>query len=263
MTHLGHELAAALYLGAALCGLAGRGRPWAGRVLVATAALGALAHAAGLYGLHFESPPVPLESLPGTLSLFGWLIVVAFLSALLVAKVRPAGVWVSALAGLSTASADLGLWLREPSVAAPVDAGAWPHAHVLLSASGFSLLALSSLAGLGYLAKERELKRKRPSRTLLPALESIDRVEHATLALGFALLTLGVGSGFLWVRHRGTGTWSAHSLFLLAAWVVYLIPVGLRVVRHQHGPRPARGVVVSFAILAVSYLGVRLLGMLA
>jgi hypothetical protein len=67
-------------------------------------------------------------------------------------------------------------------------------------------------------------------------------------------------SGFGWELSYGLRTWTLHSLFLLAAWAVYLAPVGLRVLRHQHGPRPARGVVVSFAILASSYLGIRLLG---
>ena len=260
MTHLGHELAAVLYLGAALYGWMGRSRPWTGRVVVWGAVLGALAHAAGLYGLHVETPPVPLEAFPGALSLIGLLVVVAFLGALAVAPVRSAGVWVAAIGAVFTAIADLGFWLREPVGVSELGAGGWSHAHVLFSTAGFSLLALASLAGLGYLGKERQLKRKRPPRFLLPALESIDRAEHATLSLGYALLSLGVVSGFGWGLSHGQSAWTAHSLFLLAAWAIYLGPVGLRVVRHQHGLRPARGVVVSFAILASSYLGVRLLG---
>ena len=262
MTHLGHELAAVLYLGAALYGWMGRQRERTGRTVVWGVALGALPHSVGLYGLHFETPPVPLESFPAAVSLIGWLIVLAFLGSLAVARVRPVGVWVAALAAVFTGAADLGLWLREP-LGSELGAGAWSHAHVLLSTAGFSLLALASLAGLGYLAKERELKQKRRARVLLPALESLDRAEHATLSLGYALLTLGVVSGFGWGLSHGLSPWTVHSLFLLGAWAVYLVPVGLRVLRHQHGPRPARGVVVSFAILAFSYLGVRLLGALA
>ena len=41
---------------------------------------------------------------------------------------------------------------------------------------------------------------------------------------------------------------------------VYLVPVSLRVVQRQHGPRPARSVVLGFAVLTFCYVGVRLLG---
>ena len=41
---------------------------------------------------------------------------------------------------------------------------------------------------------------------------------------------------------------------------LYLIPVGARVLRQQQGAWPARGVVWSFAFLAFSYIGIRLLG---
>jgi hypothetical protein len=46
----------------------------------------------------------------------------------------------------------------------------------------------------------------------------------------------------------------------LAAWGLYLPAVALRVVRRQHGDQPARGVVISFLFLAISYAGVRLWG---
>ena len=50
------------------------------------------------------------------------------------------------------------------------------------------------------------------------------------------------------------------ALHALVAWCVYLRPVGLRVVGGQHGDRPARSVVLGFAVLAFSYIGIRLLG---
>jgi ABC-type uncharacterized transport system permease subunit len=262
MTHLGHELAAVLYLGVALYGWSGRGKEQAERVVVSGVAVGLVAHAVGLYGLHVQSPPVPLESFPAALSLIGGLIVVAFLGSLVVAPVRSAGVWAASSAAVLTGMADFGLWVRAPVGVSELGAGGWSHAHVLLSAGGFSVLALASFFGLGYLLKERQLKRKRRPRLLLPALESIDRAEHATLSLGFALLTLGVLSGFGWGLSHEASTWTVHSIFLLVAWAAYLIPVGLRVLRHLHGPRPARSVVLSFAILAFSYVGVRLFGVI-
>jgi ABC-type uncharacterized transport system permease subunit len=267
MTLIGHALAAALYLFAAVLGwrpargvVRGRGIGW---ILGAGAAL----HTLGLYGMHLEQPPVPLESVPAALSLIGWLVSLAYLGALTAARVQSAGAWVALVAALFTLVAELGLQIGGAPSHPPAGSPLWSHAHVLLSTAGFSLLALASLAGLGYLAQERRLKRKaRVPRGLgpeLPSLESLDRAQHLSLMLGFVLLTLGVITGFAWGLGRSDGAWSVHALFLLISWLGYLFPVALRLVRHQHGPRPALGAVFAFALLAFSYLGVRMLGSVA
>jgi ABC-type transport system involved in cytochrome c biogenesis permease subunit len=267
MTLLGHGLATALYLLGALLGWRPLRGVEGGRALRLCLGAGALLHTLGLYGLHRQQPPVPLESVPAALSLIGWLVSVSFLGALRIARVQSAGAWVAPVAAAFTLSAEVGLQLGIAPAQAPEGSSLWSHAHVLLSTAGFSLLALASLAGLGYLAQERMLKRKVHRGPALgpelPALESLDRVEHIALALGFLLLTLGVVTGFVWAIARGEDPWSTHALFLLLAWVGYLFPVGLRLVRHQHGPRPALGVVFGFALLAFSYLGIRLLGSVA
>ena len=76
MTLAGHALAVALYLFAAVYGwrpgrvdARGRGVPW---ILAAGAAL----HTLGLFGMHLETPPVPLQSVPAAVSLIGWLVAV-------------------------------------------------------------------------------------------------------------------------------------------------------------------------------------------
>jgi ABC-type uncharacterized transport system permease subunit len=162
-----------------------------------------------------------------------------------------------------TALASLDMLVAPARDAAPGDAGAWSHAHVLISTFGFSFLAVASLAGLGYLAKERALKHKNASARVLPSLESLDRLEHFALSLGFPLLTLGVVTGFVWVRQQGLSPWTGHTYWLLAAWTVYLLPVGLRVLLREHGEKPARTCVLGFLLLAFSYIGVRLIGVVA
>ncbi|MFQ5513816.1 MAG: cytochrome c biogenesis protein CcsA [Myxococcota bacterium] len=260
MTDLAYGVAIALYLVAGLLGwITRRDRRYA-RSLLALLSLGALAQAAGFVDLHLQDPPIPLESFSAALALIAWLTVVAYLLSLGARRFRGMAMWVGGGAALITAAAELGLRLAEPIRGAAPPAGAWPHAHVLLSAAGFSLLGLASLAGIAYLTKEGELKRKSGPQIALPSLESLDRVEHLTLVIGFPLLTLGVVTGFVWGLDRGLGPWSGHAFWTLGAWAVYLVPIGMRVVRRQHGPRPARGVVVSFAVLAFAYIGVRLLG---
>jgi ABC-type uncharacterized transport system permease subunit len=260
MPRFGHELAIVLYLAAALHGWGARGGVRPSRAVVWGIGLGAVVHALGFWGFHRLDPPLPIESLPSVLSLAGWLVVIAYLGALRVTNVQVGGAWVAALAAGFTLAADLALWRGHPGSAEPDEPFAWAHAHVLLSMAGFSLLALASLAGLGFLAKERQLKRKRPPTLQLPSLESLDRAGHLTLGLGFAFLTLGVISGFAWGLARGEDSWTRHSIVLLVAWVTYLRPIGMRVFRGQHGPRPARAVVLGFVVLALAYLGLRLAG---
>jgi ABC-type uncharacterized transport system permease subunit len=257
MTVLAHLVAAGLYAIGAAVTIGGplRGHsalPW-------LLALGAAGHLLGILGLHLEQPPVALESTAAALSLIGWLVVACYLLSLRLVRASRVGAWVALTAFLLTLGAGLGL--RFPSAApSPGSAGAWPHAHVVLSAAGFALLALSGIAGLAYLSKERALKRRPPLRIELPSLESLDRLEHLGLALGFPLLTLGVLSGYAWALSRGEDPWSRHAVFLLFAWFVFLLPVTLRMLRHEQGPRPSRSVVLGFLVLAFSYLGVRLLG---
>ena len=256
MTLVAHGFAGALYLFAASLGWNGR-NPGGIRFVVAFAAL---LHAVGFYGLHLQQPPVPLSSFPAALSLIGWGVALAWLVAPRRLGLRSSGPWVAAVAAGFTVPAVLGLQLAERRAELTEGAGVWSHAHVLLGTAGFSLLALASLAGLGYLAKERGLKRRRPWQQGLPALESLDHAEHITLALGFALLTLGVATGFAWSVSQQLDPWNRHTLFLSAAWAVYLLPVGARVVRQQRGPWPARGVVLGFVFLACSYIGINLIG---
>jgi len=262
MIYTGSEIAAGLYLIAALIGLIMRRREQGLRFVVWLLGIGSLFHTLGFVGLHFHEPPIPLASFPAAITLMAWLIVVAYLLSLRFARVRRMGAWIAAVSGVLTTLAEVGLAFFPPEVLAVADNGAWPHAHVLLSAAGFSFLALASFAGIAYLVKQRELKSKRPVGVPLPSLESMDRAEHLALSLGYPLLTLGVITGFGWESSRGLERWTGHAIWLLAAWFVYLIPMTRRVIRRERGRRVARSVVACFLFLAFSYIGVRLMGML-
>lgn len=257
-----HLLASGCYLAALLRGLAGLRSGTAPVLVPILLGVGALLHAAGFVVLHAHVPPIPLESFSTALSLIGWLIPTSYLFSLRIARVRGVGTWVAGTAALFTAAAAVGLLGVEeiPEPASGPAGGAWSHAHVLLSTLGFSLLALTSLAGLAYLTKKRALKRNEAARFGLPSLESLDRMEHVTLSLGFSLLSLGMATGFVWSVNQGASPWTQHSQWLVASWAIYLLPVGMRVISRQHGDRPARIVTFGFAFLAFSYLGIRLLG---
>ena len=263
MTPLLHDLAALFYLGAAGMGWGGSRREALGRAVPWLLAVGVVLQAAGFVAFHRMSPPVPLESSASVLSLIAWVTVFAYLLSLRVARIQSVGLWVAAIGFVLTVSASLELRFSEASAASGADGGPWPHAHVLLSSAGFSLLALASLVGVTYLAKERWLKSKRAPGLRLPSLESLDRAGHLTLGLGFPLLTLGVITGMLWGLRQEGSVWTGHALFSVAAWLIYFVPVTLRVFRRQRGAGAARSVLFGFLFLAFSYVGVRLWGVAA
>ncbi len=68
--------------------------------------------------------------------------------------------------------------------------------------SGWPRSCSTSRAALMYLLQERQLKTKRPSAVYyrLPPLETLDRLSHRTLTLGFPFLTAGLVLGVLWAR---------------------------------------------------------------
>ena len=67
---------------------------------------------------------------------------------------------------------------------------------------------LAGLAGFFFLLEHRALKQRRKvaRRIPMPSLEALDRVNRATLAVGFPLLSLGVVTGGLWLHARATIT---------------------------------------------------------
>ena len=106
---IGHALATAVYLFAAVLGRSHRGEQAGGRAVSVTIAIGIALHSVSIYGLHLQDPPVPLESFPLALSLIGWLIAAAYLGALSFARVGRAGPWVALLAATFTLIAELAL----------------------------------------------------------------------------------------------------------------------------------------------------------
>lgn len=257
-----HDLAALLYLVAALLGRASVRTPRAGFAANFVLAAGLLLHAVGFVGFHWLDPPLALTSVPAALSLVGWLTVAAYLVSLRVARIQSIGRWVSTAAFVLCAVGSVGVRFAPRAGASGSAAPLWSHTHLLLASAGVAVLALASLVGLAYLAKERALKAHRAQALPLPSLESLDRIGLLALAVGWPLLTLGVASGVLWASEHPDGMFTTHSVLSLIAWIAYLFPIRRRALRGERGAAPARALVFSFALLAVAYLGARSLGAL-
>jgi ABC-type uncharacterized transport system permease subunit len=252
------QMAAALYLAAgfgALLGLAlpapriQRGARWG-------LALGAIAQGLAFATLHRLDPAPALTDLGPAVGVMAWISVIFLL--LLLSRFRLPG-FVPPLAFIAFL-ASFGATLSSPQLAGQAEgSGSIPHAHVLLASSGLAALGLAGLAGLFFLLEHRQLKRRRaPGRRIpLPSLEALDRVNRVALSLGFALISLGVVTGSLWLEARAGSLFSGslHETWTLIAWTIYLGLVVLRFLGRQGARQAAASALAGFAFLLVAVVG--------
>jgi ABC-type transport system involved in cytochrome c biogenesis permease subunit len=257
-----HQFAAAIYLSAGL--VAGLSlvlpAPRLARVAVGLLAAGLVCHGLAFGLLHSAAPP-PLTDMAAAVSFMAWVGGLFFLILLLRMRLAGLVVLVAPMAFLGVFFAALRLpFAGESSFSG---SGSWPHAHVLLSSAGLSLLGVACLAGLFFLIEHRRLKSKRPLRRSLPlpSLEALDRVNAAALAVGFPLLTLGVVTGMMWVQAVTGHYWSGtpHETWSAIAWAVYAVLAAARFARHQGARQAALSAVGGFAFLLFAVVGVEIL----
>jgi ABC-type transport system involved in cytochrome c biogenesis permease subunit len=138
--------------------------------------------------------------------------------------------------------------------------GRWPHLHVILASGGLSLLGVAGVAGVLFLAENRQLKAKRRGslRRPLPSLEALDRVNVAALALGFPLLTFGVIAGIVWSEALTGRLWDGgpHATWTGIAWLIYLALVLARFGMGWRGREAAACAAAGFAFLLFAVVGV-------
>jgi len=258
------QAAAAIYLAAGILALLGLAlpAPRLARIAVWGVGLGALIHGAAFATLH-ELDSVPqLTDLPYAISFMAWIAVLSLLVLM----------WRLRLGSLTAAVgplAFLAVFLPTLGVQSGTDAdllsmrGTMPHAHVLLSSAGLGMLGITGLAGVFYLIEHRRLKKKRLGRrrVSLPSLEALDRVNVATLVIGFPLLTLGLITGSVWVHGTSGSYWSGspHAVWTLVGWCVYGGMSAARFFGGQGARQAAGSAVGGFMFLLFAVIGVEMI----
>jgi ABC-type uncharacterized transport system permease subunit len=236
--------AAVGYLGEARRpGAAGRAATWGVRLgwLVQTALLAVQA---------VREDGFPWSTWAGSLNLFVWLVVGAYLIwgcrrpyRLLGLAVMPLAV---ALLGVARAGGGTGVGARSDYS----NLFLVLHVGLVLAAfAGFTLAA--ALSGL-YLWQERRLKQRAKTilRRPLPSLATLDRLAGRTVAVSLPMLTLGMGVGI--VRLAGDGrrvdALVAATLVTWLVWAGYLL---LRATRGWIGRRAAYVALAGFALVII------------
>ncbi|MFN8388955.1 MAG: cytochrome c biogenesis protein CcsA [Bdellovibrionota bacterium] len=146
-------------------------------------------------------------------------------------------------------------------------AGAAPHAqsgvllsiHFLCTLSAYVFFLVSFCASMAFLTGETLLKRKRPilTESPLPSLVFLDRCNRSAIALGFALLTLGILFGVIYTEVFEIDREMLQSRLL---WALPMIGVygwlGCAIlIRGMRGRRLTYGALVGFGALLISFFG--------
>jgi ABC-type uncharacterized transport system permease subunit len=224
-------------------GRAGRLATWGVRIgwLVQTALLAVQAARADGF---------PWSSWAGSLNLFVWFVVGAYLIWGCRPRYRLLGLAVLPLAVVLFALARVGGGTGIGGRSHYSNLFLVLHVGLVLAAfAGFTLAA--ALSGL-YLWQERRLKRRERSilRLRAPALAKLDHVAARTITFALPALTLGIAVGVARLEDRGGG-FDALMAVTLLTWTVYAVYLVLRRFGDLHGRRAAYLVLAGFVLVVV------------
>ncbi|HEY3184951.1 MAG TPA: cytochrome c biogenesis protein CcsA [Gaiellaceae bacterium] len=208
--------------------------------------LGWLAQTALLVVQAARADGFPWSTWAGSLNLFVWLVVGAYLIWGCRPRYRLLGLGVMPLAVALFVAARIGGGTEAGERSHYGNLFLVLHVGLVLAAfAGFTLAA--ALSGL-YLWEERRLKRRAADilRLRLPSLVVLERLTKRTVVVSLPLLTLGLGAGIVRLRRDGGDVDAAMAVAVLT-WLVYGGYLALR----PTGRRAAYVALFGFALVIV------------
>ena len=119
------------------------------------------------------------------------------------------------------------------------------QAHILLATLGVAVFAFAAVLAIVYLFQDRSLKRKQLERVMARGtpLETLDRLAHRCVSIGFPVFTLAIVTGAIWVARlgllHGRGTLRPEYLLAVGTWVAFAVLLVARVGAGWRGRRAA------------------------
>jgi ABC-type uncharacterized transport system permease subunit len=222
---------------------------------VAGLALGVVAlilHAILLWRVLFDRPVLAF-SIAETASLIGWPI---GLIAIALSGLRPQfagiGAVLTVIAGIvaaTTVEGASGYALERPS---------WEiGAHIVLSTLAYALLTIAVALTLALRMLDQRLRSRRPLGwlTALPSVEALESAAFQALAAGFAVLTLALFSGFVFVDNLFVQHLIHKTVLSCLAWIVFAVLLFGRWRFGWRGRTAANWALSGFALLGLAYFG--------
>lgn len=222
-------IALVLYGGAETLSIAHlrRERPIYGTAASLTLMLGFLVHFGALSIAARAIHTVPYNDLPGSMSLFAWMLAASYSILLLRHREGSTGPFLIPLVILFLAVSLLSR--GQAAVAAPKLMGpifAW---HVTLAIFGYAALTLSFVLALLYLIQIRQIQRRKLGLLFsrLPALDVLSRLHRTCVGTGVLALTVASCLGLVWAKQNWGTYWDPKVLFtflIIAVYTLTLLP---------------------------------------
>lgn len=218
-------------------------------------------HLASMAAYTFQSGYFPVQNLSQSLSVSAFALGCMFLFFQYRAELKILGVFASVLLSLI-----MGLVLILPEGPAEkneIFKGFWFYSHIFMIFTGEAALALACGTGILYLLQEKGIKTKAPGFFFkrLPSLDFLDDVGYTCLTTGFALLTIGLATGFIYAKvvWNRFWSWDPKEVASVFTWLLYAALLHLRFYSGWRGRKSAIMTIIGFVIIIFTFIGVNIL----
>lgn len=212
----------------------------------------------GVLWLGSIQPETGLDfSLLNALSLVSGVAVLMLLLAAAFKPVDKLGIVIYPLAAVI-----LALKLGIPAASHGVHNHSWPMTvHILSSMLAFSLLNIAAMQALLLALQDRGLRTRQMASPLirsLPPLQTMENLLFQLIGGGFALLTVSLGSGFIFLENMFAQHLAHKTVLSILAWVFFAVVLAGRVRYGWRGQVAIRWTLGGFISLMLAYLGSKL-----
>jgi ABC-type uncharacterized transport system permease subunit len=206
---------------------------------------------------------VPYRTLGGSVSLFGWMLGIAYLVLLVRHRARAMGAFLIPMIVVATLA---GLLLPEggPAASAASVAARGTHGsvfalHVTLAILAYAAFTFSFVLSILYLIQDRQIRRRKTGLLFsrLPALEVIGRMNRTSVMVGLAALVVSLVLGAFWAEVVWTTLADPKVEWAVVTLVVYGFLLWMDR-RGWEGPRVAVLSILGFGVVLFSYTIVNL-----
>ncbi len=223
--------------------------------------LGFFCHTAAIAFGFVKSGNLPVYRLYEILSLAGWTIAGVFLVSQYKLRLKILGIYAVPLVTLvMIISSQLP---REAPQIKNIFSNFWIIFHVVIIFIGESFFALACGVGILYLIQENSIKNKNHGFFFrrLPSLELLDSTGYTCIISGFAMLTLGLITGFLYAKliWGRLWSWDPKEVWSGITWLLYAALLHGRFALGWRGRKAAIISVIGFVVLLFTFLGVNFL----
>jgi ABC-type transport system involved in cytochrome c biogenesis permease subunit len=235
-------------------------KPRLGHAATGLLLIGLVVHLIALLERAAYIQSVPYRDLYGSMSLFAWEL--GFIYLILEVRHRqwsmsifllPIMIVLQVISIYFQAVPEPSRWARGPLFAF----------HVNITMFAYSAFAISFIASTMYLIQHRGLRNRRPGRwlSLLPPLNSLERVNLTSVFIGVSALIIGMVTGALWARQAWREEpqhWDAKITWSFLVLLIYSLYLFLQKRRGWRGQRSAWVAVGGFLVVLFSYTMVNL-----